>query len=73
MSKNAIKPEKNRDHVVIALRRRGLDKTVTVHGPFTKAHAYTFASHHQQYQGDECCVELLHEPCQHNKWIFEGV
>jgi hypothetical protein len=32
-----------------------------------------FATHHQQYEGDECCVEMLMTPCEHNQWIFEGV
>jgi hypothetical protein len=61
------------DHVVIAVRVRGLDRTVSLFGPFTKAKAHVFATHHQQYEGDECCVEMLMTPCEHNQWIFEGV
>jgi hypothetical protein len=46
---------------------------VSLFGPFTKAKAHVFATHHQQYEGDECCVEMLMTPCEHNQWIFEGV
>jgi hypothetical protein len=60
-------------YVVISVRRRGLDHVSTFFGPFTKARAHVFASHHQQYEGTECCVEELETPCEHNDWIFEGV
>jgi hypothetical protein len=61
------------DHVVIAIRRRGLNAYASVYGPFTKARAHVFATHHQMYEGEECSVEELETPCVHNKWIFEGV
>jgi hypothetical protein len=61
------------DHVVLAIRKRGLWRNVLVFGPFTKAQAHVFATHHQQYEGDECSVEELDSPCEHNKWIFDGV
>lgn len=75
MSKKAVavKTDAKRDHVVIALRERGLTRFAQVWGPFTKAHAHVFAAHHSQYEGDECSVEEMEEPCVHNQWIFEGI
>jgi hypothetical protein len=65
--------ESKQDHVVIALKRRGLNVFTDVYGPFTKAKAHVFASHHQRFEGDECTVEQMKAPCSHNQWIFEGV
>ena len=73
MAAKKQKTESVADHVVIAVQKHGLDRTATVFGPFTKARAHVFAAHHQKYEGDECCVESLVAPCQHNDWIFEGV
>ena len=75
MSKKAVavKPEPKRDHVVIAIMARGLERTVRTFGPFTKAHAHVFASHQSKYEGDECSVEQMYEPCSHNEWIFQGI
>ena len=73
MSKKAVKDEVKSDHVVIAVRRRGLDRIVNLFGPFTKAKAYVYAQHRAMYEGDECSVERMEYPCDHNKWIFEGV
>jgi hypothetical protein len=63
----------NSDHVVIALSKRGLTTYCSVFGPFSKAQAYTYAAHRQQFEGDDCSVEQMESPCEHNKWIFEGV
>jgi hypothetical protein len=73
MAASKQKKEVKADHVVIAIHRRGLYQHAAVHGPFTKAHAHVFASHHQQFEGDECSVEELETPCVHNQWIFEGI
>ena len=73
MAASKQKTEVKKDHVVIAVKRRGLEKFVAAYGPFSKAHAYTFASHHEKYEGDECCVEQMEEPCAHSKWIFQGI
>lgn len=61
------------DHVVVAINNHGLDRTVSLFGPFTKAHAHVFATYQQKFEGDECMVEKLMNPCEHNQWIFDGV
>ena len=61
------------DHVVVAITHHGLDRTVSLFGPFTKAHAHVFATHKQKFENDQCMVEQLLQPCEHNEWIFEGV
>ncbi|NBW18792.1 MAG: hypothetical protein EBR82_63540 [Caulobacteraceae bacterium] len=73
MAATKQKTEPERDHVVIAIRKRGLTQSITVYGPFNKAHAYRFASHHSQFERDECCVEEMEEVCDHNNWIFQGI
>jgi hypothetical protein len=73
MAASKQKTEVKKDHVVIAIRKRGLTQSITAYGPFNKAHAYTFASHHTQFEGDECCVEEMEEICPHNNWIFQGI
>jgi hypothetical protein len=46
---------------------------VSLYGPFTKAHAFVYAQHREMYEGDECSVEAMEKPCEHNQWIFEGI
>jgi len=73
MAARKQKDESKQDHVVIALKRRGLNVYTNVFGPFTKARAHVFAAHHQRFEGDECSVEEMDAPCRHNNWIFDGV
>jgi hypothetical protein len=73
MAATKQKKESVADHVVIVVKRRGLNVFTDFFGPFTKAKAHVFASHHQRFEGDECTVEEMETPCQHNQWIFEGV
>jgi hypothetical protein len=73
MAANKQKTEAKLDHVVIAVKRRGLEKFVTAYGPFSKAHAYAFAAYHGKYARDECCVKQMEEPCDHKQWIFQGI
>lgn len=61
-----------RDHVVISVRRRGLDQYVRVRGPFTNKEANTVAFYVTREDGDDCSVEMLEPLCQHNQWILEG-
>jgi hypothetical protein len=68
------KPQKSEDHyVVLAVERRGLDKTVLTFGPFTKARAHVFAMHHREMEHAECSVERMIPPCSHNDWMFRDV
>ena len=73
MAATRTKKETATDHVVVCVRRRGLNVFTTFYGPFTKAKANVFATHHQRFEGDECAVEQMENVCRHSKWIFEGV
>jgi hypothetical protein len=73
MRKKTPKAQPERDYVVISVKRHGLDRMVSLYGPFTKAHAFVYAQHREMYEGDECSVEAMEKPCEHNQWIFEGI
>jgi len=73
MAASKQKTEAAKDHVVLAVSRRGLDQFVHAHGPFTKAQAYAYASWHTRCEGEECMVEEMEPACEHKAWIFEGI
>lgn len=56
---------------VVSVRERGLDRSVQVHGPFTRKEAFVVAKYREAEDGDVCMVEELIPLCDHNSWVLE--
>lgn len=72
-SSEVKREEQKRDHVVLTVRDRGLNRFTHAHGPFTKAEALAFAEHESEDSGCICHVEHM-QPIQHHmKWLFRDL
>lgn len=62
-----------RDHVVVCVRRVGLNVHTFLRGPFTKAEGAAYAAHHSRYNKDECHLESMTPIHHHERWILKDV